>query len=97
MPEENKNPQIDVDVLRRLENQTQKIEGLVRARGEQVSKRYPLTFALLGTLGIASVIYGFEKTVDTIPVLNQHPTLILIIGIALLVFTGTLYKRLKGN
>lgn len=57
--------------------------------------KYPLTFALLGTLGIAAVIHGFEGVVDKTPVLADRPVLVLSIGLLVLLSTGTLYRYLR--
>ncbi|MFN3692653.1 MAG: hypothetical protein ACK4SL_00965 [Candidatus Paceibacteria bacterium] len=38
---------------------------------------------------------GFEQLPLTADILERHPMLILVLGIAILVLTGTLYKKLS--
>lgn len=60
-----------------------------------VLKRFPIVFSLLTTLGVATTFLGFEKLVSGIPLLNDNPLLMLIVGIIILALTGTLYKKLS--
>lgn len=60
-----------------------------------VLKRYPVLFSLLVTFGLATTYYGFEKILSQSEVLNQYPLLILGIGVVILTFTGTLFKKMK--
>lgn len=83
------------NVLEKIEQKIQEVHEHVHAANEPVFSRYPFTFALLGTLGIAAVIYGFERVVDTIPILGDNPLLILVSGLLLLFLTGGLYKSLQ--
>jgi len=57
-------------------------------------RRFPLIFTLLGTFGLVSTLYGFQHVLDRIPVLANNPIVALIVGIIILLFTGTLYKKL---
>jgi len=59
-----------------------------------VLKRFPVLFSLLVVFGIATTYYAFEKILSQYEVLNQHPWLILLLGISILAFTGRLYKKL---
>jgi len=56
--------------------------------------RYPLVFVMLSSFGLVATFYGFEKVIDSVPYFAEHPHMILITGIAVLVFTGSLYKKL---
>lgn len=60
-----------------------------------VLKRFPILFSLLTTFGVATTFLGFEKIVSNISFLDQHPFLMLILGISILATTGTLYKKLS--
>ena len=84
-----------VDPLKKIEDATQKIHRHMSNRGSGVFRRYPLTFSLLTTFGIASVLYGFEGIIELIPVLKDSPIIVFFIGASILLFTGTLYKRLR--
>lgn len=83
------------DVLLELESTAAQLHRLIEKRGRPVFARYPLTFALLGTLGAAAVIYGFEGVVEKTPILSDRPILILSVGLLTLLLTGTLYRYLR--
>lgn len=57
-------------------------------------KRFPLVFTLLGTFGLVSVLYGVQHLFDKVPYLVNNPILALIVGLVVLLITGTLYKKL---
>ena len=57
-------------------------------------ERFPLLFTLLGAFGIVAIFYGFEHLIDRIDILANNPFILLATGIAALVITGTLYKKL---
>jgi len=56
--------------------------------------RFPLLFTLLGTFGVVATMYGFNGILENIPLLVNNPYISLIVGLVILVFTGTLYKKL---
>jgi hypothetical protein len=72
-----------------------KVEKTFQARKEAVFTRFPLLFTLLGAFGLVATFYGFEKVIDQTG-LSDNPWILLAIGLVVLVFTGTLYKKL-GN
>lgn len=86
--------QFPQDPLKELEDLTQEVHTLTEKHAKRASRRYPLTLSLLGTFGLAAVIWGFEGIVKSIPFLDNHPFLLLTIGIVLLIITGSLYTRL---
>jgi hypothetical protein len=57
-------------------------------------RKFPILFTLLVTFGVSSVIFGFERILSEIAYLNNHPSVMLIIGVCILIVTGTLYKKL---
>ena len=69
-----------------IEKATQRRENLVQ--------RYPLTFALVGTFGFVSTLYGFEKLIDKVDLFVNHPWILLIIGVATLSATGAALRKL---
>ncbi len=71
-----------------------KIIEKARQRRESVAQRYPMTFALLGTFGLVSTFYGFEKLIDRMPLLVSHPWILLVIGIGILSGTGLALRKL---
>ncbi len=58
-------------------------------------QRFPIVFVFLSTFGLVSTFYGFEKVIDGIPFFVKNPHMILFTGIAVLVLTGALYKKLN--
>jgi len=75
----------------------QTIESHVAPLRQSVLKRYPVLFSFLGIFGLATTYYGFEKILSQYDLLNQYPWLILGLGVAVLTFTGTLYKRMNNH
>lgn len=69
------------------------LHKLIRQR-DDVFKRLPLVFTLLGTFGLVATFYGFQHIITEIPVLANNPYITLGIGLLVLLFTGTLYKKL---
>lgn len=60
-----------------------------------VLTRFPILFALLTTLGVVTTFLALEKIIAEIAILDQHPVLMLILGVSILAGTGTLYKKLS--
>ena len=71
-----------------------KIIEKARMRSESIAERYPLTFALVGTFGLVSTFYGFEKIIDGIQLFVNHPWILLVIGLATLSITGLALRKL---
>lgn len=69
------------------------IEKAAKKR-ESVAERYPLTFALLGTFGLVSTFYGFEKIIDGIQLFVNHPWILLVVGLSVLSITGLALRKL---
>lgn len=63
-------------------------------RRKAVFERFPLVFTLLGSFGLVATFYGFERLIDT-TFLAENPWLLLGTGILMLIFTGSLYKKLQ--
>lgn len=71
-----------------------KIIERARAKRESVAERYPMSFALIGTFGLVSTFYGFEKLIDRITLFANHPWILLVIGVATLSVTGLALRKL---
>ena len=69
-------------------------EEVVAPVRKNVIKRFPVIFLLLVSLGFTATISGLEQLLLKINFLQSNPAVMLIIGIALLILTGTLYKKL---
>lgn len=59
-----------------------------------VVSRFPLWTALAATFGVVMIFYGFEKLIDRIPLFVNNPWILLVTGLAILIATGTTYKKL---
>jgi hypothetical protein len=78
-----------------LEKTTQTLGAKMTTYRNTAFNKFPLLFLLLSSFGLVSTIYGFEKLIDTVPFLNEHPATLLITGLTTLIITGSLYKRLS--
>jgi uncharacterized integral membrane protein len=73
---------------------TKTLDTYVAPARTSVLKRFPVIFSLLVTFGVATTYYAFEKILSQYEILNQYPWLILMLGLSVLAFTGTLYKKI---
>lgn len=69
------------------------IEKVVEKRTLAETK-FPLIITMAATFGFVSVLYGFEKMIDRVDLFVNHPWILLILGVAILGVTGSLYKKL---
>ncbi len=69
------------------------IEKVVEKR-HKAEVRFPLIYTLLGTFGFVSTLYGFEKLIDKVDLFSEQPWILLIVGVATLTITGTIYRKL---
>jgi len=83
------------DPLHEVEQVTMRMNDLMEKRTQGVFNKYPLTFSFLVLFGVMSVLHGFDNIIFKIPLLNDHPVFIFIFGLIILIFTGSLYKRLQ--
>ncbi len=58
-------------------------------------KRFPTLFLFLTTFGATATFFGIERIIADVAWLDAHPFAILLLGMAVLAFTGRLYKRLS--
>jgi hypothetical protein len=71
-----------------------KVESFSQPMRDSAFKRFPIFFSIFTAFGAASVFIGFEHWVMGIPFFANNPWVILLLGICILMFTGTLYKKL---
>lgn len=62
---------------------------------QPVLSRYPLLFSFLLVFSVAAIVHGFGLWSDQIPLFKNHPSVLILVGIIALFFTGTLYKSLE--
>lgn len=77
-----------------VEKVEREAEVLLRPVHRTVFSRFPILFTLLVTFGVSTTFLAFEKLVSQFVFLNEHPLVMLSIGIGVLTITGTLYKKL---
>ena len=70
------------------------IEKAARRR-ESIAEHYPLTFGIIGTFGVVSIFYSFEKIIDNIPLLANNPWILLSLGMSTLLITGLALRKLS--
>lgn len=73
---------------------TRTVDGYVMPVRKTIFKRFPVLFSLLVTFGASATFLGIEQVLLQYALLRNHPELILLAGITVLVFTGRLYKKL---
>jgi hypothetical protein len=81
------------DVLPFVEFEERLIERLTEHRNT-AAKKFPLGFAVLATLGVLMTMQGLSKLLEKIPLVHNNPWISFVSGLALLLTTGTLYKKL---
>jgi hypothetical protein len=89
------NPPMINDPLQKIENATKDFNQLMGNKTQSAFNRYPLTFSFLVLFGVMSVLHGFDAVIFKIPFLSNHPIFVFILGLIILIFTGSLYKRLQ--
>lgn len=86
------------DPLQKVEEIVKHIHDNTSKYTEPVLQRYPLVFAFLIIFSASAIMHGFNGLVDEISLFEDHPGILLLTGIILLIFAGKLYKWLeKGS
>lgn len=88
---------ISNDPILEMEKATRQMNTFMDRRGKTVFQRYPLTFSLLGTFGVVAMVHGFEGMINEIPYIHERPEFMFLIGIVVLIFTGSLYKKIDSK
>jgi hypothetical protein len=86
---------MNIDPLKTTEKIVKDLHDEVGKRTTPALKRYPLLFLFLVVFGVASILHGFEQFANGITLFKEHPTILILIGIFLLILTGQLYKTLE--
>lgn len=84
----------ELDILKRVEDMTIKINQLFNEKGKSVFSRYPLTFAILIVFGVTMVTEGMKGLLSEIVFFQSNPLIMFIVGLFILIITGTVYKKL---
>jgi len=88
-------PKFEIDILKRVEGIVQEINNRMSGPGKSVFKRYPVTFTLLALFGVVAVSEGVKGIIESLGIFNGHPWYMLLTGLLILIFTGSLYKKLS--
>lgn len=92
-----KNKLPNIDPLADFEKATEDLHKIAEENSKPVAKKYPLTFSFLGLIGFLLVLYGFERTLDAIPIFKDNPFTILVLGLLILLVTGGTFKWLLNK
>lgn len=84
-----------IDLLKKAEESTAKLNQLFNEKGKPVFFRYPLLFAMLVIVGATMVSMGVKELLLEITTLKNNPSIMLLAGFLILIATGTLFKKLK--
>ena len=84
-----------IDILKKIEELTARVNQIFGEKSRNVFSRYPLTFALLILFGVTMVTQGIKDLLLEVPLFQNKPFIMLLAGLIVLAITGTLYKKLK--
>jgi hypothetical protein len=82
------------EVERFAKTTERQVEQVVVPIRKTVAQRFPTTFLFLITFGFTAMVTGIEHSLIKYQILSGHPEVILLIGVGILLVTGTLYKKL---
>lgn len=83
-----------IDLLKKAEEVTAELNKLFHKKSRPFLYRYPVLFALFVIFGATLVSQGIKELIFEVPFFNGHPFVMLIVGILVLIITGTLFKKL---
>jgi len=67
----------------------------ISSKRVKIEIKHPLMFGLMTTFGFVSILYGFQKLIDRVPLFVHNPWIPLVAGIIILLATGKAYKKLN--
>jgi hypothetical protein len=73
----------------------QRFEQVAQPVRRSVFYRFPILFTLLVAFGFTTTLVGFELVLAEWSYVYERPWLVLLLGLSILVLTGTLYKKLR--
>ncbi len=80
--------------IENINKQEEKILTLLKSEQKRAKEKFPLTYALLATFGVACVFAGLNRIIAKIDFLDTHPITLVALGLVILLFTGAAYKKL---
>jgi hypothetical protein len=73
----------------------EKILHKLTEQRDLTARKFPLGFGLAASFGLVATFYGFEGLINRIDLLNNNPWMVLVVGVVILVITGTAYRKLN--
>ncbi|MCA9347607.1 hypothetical protein KC930_03460 [Candidatus Saccharibacteria bacterium] len=61
---------------------------------DRAAKKFPLGFAIIASFGLITTTNGLQKMLENIPLINNNPWISFVVGLVILIATGTVYKKL---
>ena len=83
------------DPIEKTENLVKHAQTITGKYTRPTLKRYPLLFSFLVVFSAAAIIHGFETWAHKITLFEEHPIVLMLLGVGLLFLTGSLYKVLE--
>lgn len=80
--------------LETLSRREDRILALLREERNRTQKKFPLLYALLGTIGLLCTVGGLNKIIGEIDFLNNNPITLVVVGLTILLATGAAYRKL---
>jgi hypothetical protein len=92
--QEKNEKEISLDILKHIEDLSNKINKIMAFRAQAIFHRYPITFGLLILVGVTALHEGLKGLMKNFGLLSISPWYLLVFGLVILIITGTLYKKL---
>ncbi|MFT5180035.1 MAG: hypothetical protein ACI9GH_000329 [Candidatus Paceibacteria bacterium] len=86
---------MEKEIINTFKKETEPISTKFMEYRKTAFARFPLLFVLMSSFGVIATFYGLEKIIDSIPLLSNQPFIVLTLGVLILYFTGTIYKKLS--
>ncbi len=78
--------------IQNIEQTVKHINDISGEKTRTAFKKYPVIFSLLVTIGFVSLLQGFELVLSKIIFIQNNPSTLIVFGLLILIFTGSLYK-----
>ena len=83
------------DPIQQVEKIVKKVNDGAGKYTSPVLERYPLLFAFLVIFSASAIMHGFNDLISKVNIFDEHPAILMGLGILTLSLTGRLYKWLK--
>lgn len=81
-------------VITMLHDVPESVHDVFQRHRRTTFERHPFLFSTLGLFGLVATWQGFDDLIGQVDLFNQHPSLLLLIGLLMLLLTGRLYRQL---